>query len=224
MRKIVLLASLVAVVAAWSVVVGTGVAGAASGNGKTRCGSGPTPAAGSTVNGGLVVDGNCVLVNVTVNGGLTVEATGSLSQQGGRINGGLTNNGGEVDLNATNNGVGFPTGTTSTVNGGVTINNGADTDLWTAQINGGLAVNGTGNFLQVCGNNVTGQASFSNVSGAIGIGGAYGCPGNTFGSSLSLTSSFIFLGGNTIGANLLCTSTTVIVTAPNTIGGTNTCY
>ena len=46
----------------------TAVAGA-------KCPSGGTPAPGSTITGGLEVDGICVLTDVTVNGGITVDAT-----------------------------------------------------------------------------------------------------------------------------------------------------
>jgi hypothetical protein len=39
------------------------------GSQKTTCPTGGVPAPGSTVNGGLVVDGNCTITHVTVNGG-----------------------------------------------------------------------------------------------------------------------------------------------------------
>ncbi len=218
-----LMASAVVVVAA--AMIGVLTPGAVAGNGKTKCGSVPAPAAGSTVKGGLEVDGTCYLFNVTVNGGLVVDSTGALSQQGGTVNGGITvNPGGELDLNAATNGSGFPSGTTSTVNGDVTINAAFDSDLWAARINGALTVNTSGVFVQICGNDVTGDSSISGAFGTIGVGGFFGCNGNTFRSSLSLTNSVFTFGGNTIGNNLLCTNTILIVTAPNTIGGTNTCY
>jgi hypothetical protein len=217
------LASAVVVFAA--AIIGVLTPGAVAGNGKTKCGSAPAPAAGSTVTGGLEVDGTCILVDVTVNGGVVIDSTGALSQQGGTISGGITvDPGGEIDLNATTNGGGVPTGTTSTVNGDVTINGAFDSDLWAARINGGLTVNASGVFVQICGNDVTGDSSISGASGTIGVGGFFGCNGNTFRSSLSLTNSVFTFGGNAIGNNLLCTNTVLIVTAPNTIGGTNTCY
>ena len=218
-----LLASAVVVFAA--AIIGVLTPGAVAGNGNTKCGSAPAPAAGSTVTGGLEVDGTCILVDVTVKGGVVIDSTGALSQQGGTINGGITvNPGGEIDLNATTNGGGFPTGTTSIVNGDVTINQAFDSDLWATRINGGLTMNASGIFVQICGNNVTGDSSISGVFGTIGVGGTFGCNGNSFRSSLSLTDSAFTFGGNTIGNNLLCTNTAVVVTAPNTIGGTNTCY
>jgi hypothetical protein len=222
-RKKMPLASAVVVFAA--AIIGVLTPGAVAGNGKTKCGSVPAPAAGSTVNGGLEVDATCILVDVTVNGGVVVDSTGALSQQGGKISGGITvDPGGELDLNASTNGSGFPSGTTSTVNGDVTINGALDSDLWAAQINGRLTVNTSGGFVQICGNDVTGDSSISGASGTIGVGGFFGCNGNTFRSSLSLTNSALTFGGNTIGNNLLCTNTIVVVTAPNSIGGTNTCY
>lgn len=218
-----LLASAVAVFAA--AIIGVLTPGAVAGNGKTKCGSAPAPAAGSTVKGGLEVDGTCILVDVTVNGGVVIDSTGALSQQGGIISGGITvDPGGEIDLNATTNGGGVPTGTTSTVNGDVTINQAFDSDLWATRINGGLTMNASGVFVQICGNDVTGDSSISGAFGTIGVGGFFGCNGNNFRSSLSLTDSTLTFGGNTIGNNLLCTNTAVFVTAPNTIGGTNTCY
>ena len=214
-----------AVVVFAAAIIGVLAPGAVAGNGKTKCGSVPAPPAGSTVTGGLEVDGTCILVDVTVNGGVVVDSTGALSQQGGTISGGITvDPGGELDLNASTNGSGFPSGTTSTVNGGVTINGALDTDLWAARINGGLTVNTSGGFVQICGNDVTGDSSISGAFGTIGVGGFFGCNGNTFRSSLSLTNSALTFGGNTIGKNLLCTNSVVFVTAPNTIGGTNTCY
>jgi hypothetical protein len=205
-------------------ILGVLTPGAIAGHGTTVCGSVPAPVAGSTVKGGLEVDGTCVLDNVTVNGGVVVDSTGALSQLGGTVNGGITANGGEVDLNAATNGSGFPSGTTSTVNGGVTINGALDTDIWDTQLHGALTLNVSGGFVQICGNNITGDSSVSGATGAIGAGGFFGCNGNTFRSSLSLTNSSLFFGGNTIGGDLLCTNTSVFVTAPNTIVGTNTCY
>jgi hypothetical protein len=219
-------AVLVAVLAAAIVAIFSVGASAAS---KVKCPSGGTPAAGSKVKGGLEVDGLCVVSGLTVNGGLTVDATGLLSFQGGTINGGVAVNGGELDINALTSGSGAPTGTTATVNGGVRMNNGLDIDIFATRINGPLTINGVSSASRpvLCGNTVTGPASLSNAGSVFGslIGWpAAGCPGNKF-QSLSLTNApSVILGGNTIRNNLLCTSSTVFVPAPNTIGGTNTCY
>jgi hypothetical protein len=219
-------AAFVVVLAAAIVAISSATASAAS---KAKCPSGGTPPAGSKVKGGLEVDGLCVVSGITVNGGLIVDATGFLSFQGGTINGGVTVNGGELDLNATTSGSGIPTGTTATVNGGVTMTNGQDIDIWRTRINGPLTIDGVSAVSRpvLCGNKVTGPASLSNAGSVFGsrIGWpAVGCPGNTF-NSLSLSNApFVTLGGNTIRHNLLCTSSTVFVPQPNTIGGTNTCY
>jgi hypothetical protein len=202
----------------------------ASAASKVKCPSGGTPAAGSKVKGGLEVDGLCVVSGLTVNGGLIVDATGRLSFQGGTINGGVAvNNGGELDINALTNGSGAPTGTTATVNGGVTMTNGLDIDIFATRINGPLTINGVNSASRpvLCGNTVTGPASLSNAGSVFGslIGyPAAGCPGNRFQSLLLTNAPFVTLGGNTIRNKLLCTSSTVFVPAPNTIGGTNTCY
>jgi len=88
----------------------------------SSCPSGGNPPPGSTVNGGLDVDGTCILDTVTVNGGITVEATGHLEIQNGTVNGGIVVLPcGELDINATTNGAGVPTGTSSTINGGIVI-------------------------------------------------------------------------------------------------------
>ena len=73
--------------------------------------------------------------------------------------------------------------------------------------------------------------SLSNVTGGVQIGGgpvveipAISCGGNNFDGSVSLTNSIVYMGGNTIHGDLLCSSSTVHVLAPNTITGKNTCY
>jgi hypothetical protein len=80
-----------------------------------------------------------------------------------------------------------------------------------------------------CGNNVNGSSSFSNFANRATIGGGMApvgvpCGGNIFNGSVSLTNLTASMGGNTIMGDLLCTNSTVIVTAPNTITGKNTCY
>ena len=197
----------------------------------SACPSGGTPAPGSKVKA-LEVDGVCVLVGVKVVGGLTVDATGALSLQSSTVGGGITVvPGGELDLNATTSGAGVPTGTSSTVDGGIAVLNASDLDFWTATVNGGIAVDGTGagSTPFFCGNIVHGSSSFSNFAllGTIGGGtGPFGvpCGGNFFDGSVSLTNLTTDMGGNTIKGDLLCTNSTVIVTAPNTITGKNTCY
>src|SRR6266516_2054834 len=135
-----LMASAVVIFAA--AIIGVLTPGAVAGNGQTKCGSVPAPAAGSTVKGGLEVDGTCTLINVTVNGG-------------------------KLDVNATTNGSGAPTGTTATINGGINFNAGtglpfADADIRTATINGGIDFTGALplSAQAFCGNDISGAVNF----------------------------------------------------------------
>jgi hypothetical protein len=196
----------------------------------SACPSGGTPAPGSKIKR-LKVDGVCILIGVRVEGGITVEATGALSLQSSTVNGGIAVvPGGELDLNATTSGTGFPTGTSSTVHGGIVEVKATDNDFWTARVSGGITVDGTSIISSpvFCGNDVNGRASFSNFAnpGTIGGGTILGlpCGGNIFNGSVSLTNLTAFMGGNTIRGDLLCSNSTVIVTAPNLITGKNTCY
>jgi hypothetical protein len=196
------------------------------------CPSGGTPVPGSKVTGGLTIDGVCILVRVRVTGRVAVSATGFLSLQSSTVGEGIVvRPGGELDLNATTSGSGRPTGTSSTVNGGIAGLNALDYDFWTATINGGIALEGTPftSFPVFCGNFVKGKSRFSNfaLSGTIGggttpVGDA--CGGNIFKGSVSLRNLNVLMGGNTILGDLLCTNSTVTVTAPNMITGKNTCY
>ncbi|TMQ19950.1 MAG: hypothetical protein E6K82_18090, partial [Candidatus Rokuibacteriota bacterium] len=51
-----------------------------------HCPSDGTPPPGSTVNGGLDVDGLCLVADITVNGGITVESGGHLQLQSSTVN------------------------------------------------------------------------------------------------------------------------------------------
>jgi hypothetical protein len=197
------------------------------------CPSHGTPAPGSKIKGGLEVNGVCILIGVRVDGGVTVEATGALSLQSSTVNGGIAVvEGGELDLNATTSGTGVPTGTSSTVHGGIVVVKPFDVDFWTARVSGGITVDGTSisSFPVFCGNDVDGKARFSNFAllGTIGGGtvplSGLPCGGNIFNGSVSLTNLTASMGGNTIRGDLLCSNSTVIVTAPNMITGKNTCY
>jgi len=137
---------------------------------EVHCPSGGTPTAGTTVNGGLDVDGTCIVDHVTVNGGITVEAGGHLQFTNGTVNGGIVDLPcGELDLNATTNGAPIA-GATSTINGGIDIEASAvcttpagafsDADIWTAQINGGISITGTysaGFAPAICSNQIKGN-------------------------------------------------------------------
>jgi hypothetical protein len=199
----------------------------------SACPSGGTPAPGSHVHGGLQVDGVCILNGVIVDGGVEVLGSGHLQLQSSTISGGVVvDPGGELDINATTLGTGIPTFTSSTVNGRTTVKNPAfDVDIWTAKLDGGIALDGTGSISipVICGNDFTGDSFFSNFVNFGLIGGdtspnGFPCGGNTFHGTVTLTNLTVFMGGNTIDGDLLCSNSSVNVTAPNTITGKNTCY
>src|SRR2546427_1937613 len=142
---------------------------------QNSCPSGGTPPPGSTVNGGLEVDGTCIVNNVTVNGGITVEPTGHLQLTSSTVNGGIVVLPcGEIDVNATTNGSGTPTGTSATINGGIVITAGtvcpigsfSDADIRTALIDGGLSVTGAfpTAFPLICSNESRGGVTLNDIS------------------------------------------------------------
>lgn len=241
MRKLSMLLALACAVAA-TVMFATTAAAAA----KNKCSTGATPPSGSTVNGGLEVDGTCILKSVTVNGGITVDSTGHLSLQGGAVNGGIkVKPGGELDVNATTNGAGVPTHTTSTINGGIDFNGGsgrpfADADIWNAHVNGGMSFTGTfplgvpfpGFFNQpvLCGNHFNGTVKFFDITarGPLFFGDPdAGCPGNTIQGSLVVTNSHstnsrIEVESNTIIGSVKLSGSTLDFSS-NTVGGSLSC-
>ena len=145
---------------------------------EVHCPSGGTPPPGSTVTGGLDVDGTCLVDHVTVNGGITVEAGGHLQFTNGTVNGGIVDLPcGELDVNALTGGSGSPiTGATSTINGGIDLEAGngvctiggafSDADIWTAQINGGISITGAYPiaFPFICNNKIKGNIGVHNVT------------------------------------------------------------
>jgi hypothetical protein len=218
---------------------------------KNACPSGGTPAAGSKVKGGLEVDGICILDNVTVNGGVVVDATGHLQVfDHSTVNGGITvKPAGELDVNATTPEVGAPTGTTATINGGIRIDGGtvggADVDIWTARINGGLDL--TGNFPLgfpspgihnrpiICGNTIHGSVRFHDVNtyGSLWFGDpeavffGFPCTGNTVDGSLTISNSKSTVArqeyeSNTIKGSVSISNSTLELNG-NTIGGSLSC-
>jgi ABC-type phosphate transport system substrate-binding protein len=183
---------------------------------EVHCPSGSTPPASSTVNGGLDVDGTCIVDKVTVNGGITVEAGGHLQFTNGTVNGGIVDLPcGELDVNATTGGNGVPiTGAKSLINGGIDIEASdvcpmgafSDADIWTAQINGGISMTGTyavGFVPIICGNTIKGNMDVNNVT-VVNIGtfeatigdpdSANGrpCPGNTITGAFIMNNSTFF--------------------------------
>ncbi len=238
MHKRSMLLALASLFAA-TVIFATPTAAAA----QNRCPSGGTPVPGSKVNGGLEVDGTCILKSVTINGGVTVDSTGHLSQQGGAVHGGITvKPGRELDVNATTNGGGAPTHTTSTIDGGINFNGGSghpssDADIWTARINGGISFTGTfplsgSSFNRpfLCGNHINGAVKFFDVTayGGLIFGDPdAGCPGNTIKGSLSVTNSNttisrIEVESNTISGSASLRGSTLDFSG-NTVGGSLSC-
>jgi hypothetical protein len=226
----------------------------AGGAPKTVChGLSTTPAPGSTVKGGLEVDGICVLNKVTVNGGILVDTTGRLGFDDSTANGGIVvNTGGELDINHVVSGQN-PAGTSSTVNGGITLTKPFDFDIWGTQVNGGVQVNGlaTGAAPSICGSDISGGVSVSNaVSNGVFIGdpednptfSSIKCPGNAIHGGVSFTNvnsgaiegntitgpvtldaSTLEFNGNTITGPSTCTNGTVIVAGEAPDPASNTC-
>src|SRR4051794_41879191 len=119
-----------------------GLTGADADAANAACPSGGTPAPGSTVSGGLTVDGRCELNRVPVNGGVTVAGPAGYVKVWNRsaVHGGLrVQEGGSAAVNADFDS-GFPTGTPSTVNGGITMTSPFNVDISSAEINGRLTL------------------------------------------------------------------------------------
>jgi hypothetical protein len=205
----------------------------------TSCPSGGTPPPGSTVNGGLEVDGTCLLDNVTVNGGITVEAAGHLQLTSGTVNGGIVVLPcGELDVNATTNGTGLPTGTTATINGGIVINAAAlcttgfsDADIWKAQIDGGLSVTGTFPTARpfVCDNEIKGGVTLNDVSTPFGFflgdpDAPSRCPGNVIHGTVSVSDSTnLAVKSNIVGGSVLLSGSFLLELTGNAINGSLRC-
>jgi hypothetical protein len=101
-----------------AVIATVGAVAPAAFGARSASPSGGTPPPGSTIRGGLEVDGTCVLDNVTIGGGLAVDGTGAVELNGSTVNGGLVvSPGGELDVDATTSGAGNPTGAKSTIKG-----------------------------------------------------------------------------------------------------------
>lgn len=179
---------------------------------STTCPSGGTPPPGSTITGGLDVDGACSLDGVTVRGGITVGSAAKypgLFLNASTVTGGLVSNGGEVDIGYDFDAEGV-TFSHNTITGGITLNNPAGFDIFGATIRGGFHFNTgfpscsppfpspcvyAGLF---CNNVIYGDTRLDTVyQGVVAIGdpepdetcGGAGLGGNTFHGSLSLINS-----------------------------------
>lgn len=211
------------------------------------CPNGGTPAPGTVVHGGVQVTGFCLLDHVIVNDGVAVDPGGNVELEASLVSGGITvARCGEIEVDLSDH----PTGEHSTINGDLQVTattdcpsgGFSDLDLWTATINGRLLVSGS--FLggpSVCGNRITASVVLDHVTSVhpfwLGDGdGVFGCPGNTIGGSLSVSSSqavgagrtlevednhvagsvllsasILELNGNTIRGSLLCSGGTQIL-------------
>jgi hypothetical protein len=132
----------------------------ASAAAAAKCPSQGTPAPGSTVSGGLEIDGYCELHDVTVTGGMVVDPTpdSMLSQAqwndvdlfGSTVHGGIQVGAqSEVDSN-----VDFSTGELkpgpTTISGGVRLDHALFSFIENATIDGGLTIDGGGDASLFC--------------------------------------------------------------------------
>lgn len=132
------------------------------------CPSGGTPAPGSTVTGGLQVDGACVLNNVTVHGGIVVLSGGlELDNNCTVFDGIVVGPGGELDAGQTlGGGISVdPPGSPNTINGGISIDAASNFNLFGQTINGGLTVTGTitGN-ATICADTINGDVVLTDAT------------------------------------------------------------
>jgi len=126
-----------------------GFVGPAAGAATTKCPTGGTPAPGSTITGGLEVDGfHCILADVTVYGGITVDANGPgvfpigvLELSGSTVNGGIVVNGGGIDIDNDYFFFDRPH-EPSIIRGGLTLNHALYFSSADATIYGGVTMNG----------------------------------------------------------------------------------
>lgn len=206
-----LVASLTLAAAVAAALLLTPAAGAAA----IKCPTGGTPAPGSTINGGLEVDGfECKLDHVTVNGGITVDGNGTgafpigyAALSGSTVNGGIVVNGGAIDIGVDDFFVFNRTHEPSTITGGLRLNHPLFFTSADATIRGGATMDGqrdpTDIFggpipSQLCGNSIFGDVAVTDASHAtvyIGDPGEpfYGngafCDANTIHGSVFLTNS-----------------------------------
>jgi hypothetical protein len=86
---------------------------------------------GGTLNGPLQVSGTCILSNVTLLGGVTVDANGHLILLNVRVEGGVTiRGGGELDTGTS----AFSLDQLNTINGGITCANGGTFTIDTCRV------------------------------------------------------------------------------------------
>jgi hypothetical protein len=216
---------------------------------KTTCPSGGVPTPGSTINGGLVIDGDCTITGVIVNGGIVVGGNGHLTLYKSTVNGGTSvQRNGEFDSDNPS-----VVGGGNLLNGGVSEDHAFDMDLWNSTVQGSVRYTGgplgVGYFYGMCGTTVQGDVTIDSIVSAE-IGDQFNCARNTItgsvhirntgtmavelefatiGGSVDLWNSHPAVAGDTIGGSLLCHQGATLHhfdvddTVANTVHGTNTC-
>ena len=248
MRRISGLGAAVALVAVSVVAVLASAAGASP---STTCPPNPPP--GSTVSGGLLVTGPCLLDHVNVTGGVVVTGTGHLELENSSVSGGITvQPGGELDSGHTMNSS-FATYLPSTISGGINYMHGSDLDLVSAIISGKVTIAGSGGQPTICDSTLSNDLVLKDITtGAFWVGDPGepvfvngDCPGNTIGGSLRVTNSrnieiefntingSVSIGasnvdfrGNNVRGSASCKSSTFFSDdppAPNTVHGSSNC-
>ena len=148
--------------ALWLTAVGAAIAilaPSASAGSAASCPSGGTPAPGSTITGGLEVDGLCQLTDVTITGGITVDATSAslLSSgvqnaavlNGATVNGSVVVGSGSAVFAGVDLSNGNLTHDPSTIDGRVTLN-ASGFALADTTVRGGLTKNGAFDWPSIC--------------------------------------------------------------------------
>ena len=207
---------------------------------RISCPSDATPEPGAVVQGGLEVNGYCLLDHVTVNDGILVDPGGNVELEGSLVSGGIVVSAcGEIEVDLSDH----PTGETSTINGDLKATAStdcpsggfSDLDIWTARINGKLSISGS--YLggpTVCGNQITGNVVLDHATSVhpFWLGdpdGVFGCPGNTIGGTLSVSNSMAVDVGRTLEVEANHVAGSVLLSAStlelneNTIGGSLLC-
>lgn len=207
---------------------------------RFSCPSDATPEPGAVVQGGLEVNGYCLLDHVTVNDGIIVDPGGNVELESSLVSGGIVVSPcGEIEVDLSDH----PTGETSTLNGDLKATattdcpsgGFSDLDIWTAQIKGSVSISGS--YLggpSVCGNQITGNVVLDHATSEhpFWLGdpdGVFGCPGNTIGGTLTVSNSLAVGIGRTLEVEANHVTGSVLLSAStlelneNTIGGSLLC-
>jgi hypothetical protein len=199
------------------------------------CPSLGVPPPGTTVYGGLEVNGVCSLNNVTIYGGVVVDPAGQLELENSVVYNGIVVNGGELDLGHGILTPGGGTGNPNTINGGIVFNGALDFDIFNVRVNGGI--NATGFFSNIpsmCNSTINGNVTISNATISpyrMNIGdpdlaeAGFSCPGNTINGSLLMSNvnGLVEIEGNTITGSVTLLNSNNVDFSNNTVGGSAIC-